>query len=121
MGHFFSAGSGQNYRIKQVHVMKPTRHLPVPNIVSSSESDSETEEAEPDDGFGWVNMPQNDITGVECRKFIADELNVDPSSPFLLDILSEHTGAASGSCCYFFTCLLSSSVPEEGEWDTFPI
>ena len=27
MGHFFSAGSGQNYCIRQIGVMKPTRHF----------------------------------------------------------------------------------------------
>jgi hypothetical protein len=57
--------------------------------LSSSECDSKPEEAEPGDGFGWVDMPQNDIMGVECQKFIADELNIEPSSPFLLNILSD--------------------------------
>jgi hypothetical protein len=36
-------------------------------------------------------MPQNDVTAAEYRKFIADELNIniDSSSPFLLDITSD--------------------------------
>jgi len=51
---------------------------------SSSECDSEPEEAKPNDGFGWVDMPQNDIMVVECWKFIPDELKIDPSSRFTI-------------------------------------
>jgi hypothetical protein len=79
--------------------------------LSSSECDSEPEEAKPDDGFGWVDMPQNDIMGVECWKFIADELKIDPSSPFLLDILSDQPQLLP----------LVPLVLEDNEWEIFPI
>lgn len=90
----------------------------------SSESSSE-EEPESDDGFRWVNRPLEDVTGVECRKFIADELNIDPSSPFLLDILSDQPRVAApipaAAPMRVSATRLSSPVPEDDEWETFTI
>ena len=62
-------------------------HLQTVAPVSSSLESSSEEEPDSDDGFRWVNQPLDDVMGVECGKFIVDELNIDPSSPFLLDIL----------------------------------
>jgi hypothetical protein len=77
------------------------------------------------DGFGWVDMPQTDITGIEYQKFIADELNIDPSSPFLLDILSDQPRVLplvpAATPVRVVSTQLSSSVPWEDEWETFPI
>jgi hypothetical protein len=95
-----------------------------PTSLSSSESDSESE-TESDDGFRWVNIPQADVTGVEHQKFITDELNIDPLSPFLLDILSKQPRLMPPTPVaipvHVCPTQLFSSVPEEDEWEKFSI